>query len=75
VQLLAADLVGDHEVRFLEDLQVLHDTDAGQLRQFGFEADEGPPVLLEETIKQKSSRRVGECFEHPVLIHELKIRD
>ena len=37
---------------FLEHLEVLHHAEPREVRQFGFEVDEGASVLLEEAVEQ-----------------------
>jgi hypothetical protein len=59
---------------------VLHHAESAEVRQLGFEVDEGPTVLLEEAVQQESPRRVGERLEHQIVIrvlvaHAGKIRD
>ena len=78
VQLLPARPAGDHEVRFLEHLEVLHHAEAGH-RQLGLELGERAAVTLEEQVEQEPTGRIGQRLEHAVQLlvvgHEVNIGD
>ena len=57
----------DHEPRFLEDAQVLHDPEASHL-QLRFELGERAAVTRKKPVEQKSSSRVGERFEDAIVV-------
>jgi hypothetical protein len=52
VELLAALLVGDDQVRPLEDPEVLHHTEAGHLGERVDEGAERPTVVVGEQVEQ-----------------------
>src|SRR5205823_8790219 len=67
VQLLPARSSRDHEVRFLQDSQVLHDPEPGHL-QLRLELGERAAVTLEQPVEQEPSGGVRERPEHAVVV-------
>lgn len=60
MQLSASITSRGHEVRILEHAKVLHDAEAGHLRQCLDELAEGLAVLLAKPIQQRPPMRIGE---------------
>jgi hypothetical protein len=65
VELLPTAATGDHEPGVLEQLQVLHDAEAGH-REALLEGVERLAVLPEQLVEQSPAGRVGEGSEHGV---------
>jgi hypothetical protein len=63
VALLAADLLGRHEVGRLQHAQVLHDPESRHLRQRRAQLTERLAIALEEPVEQDPPTWVGECPE------------
>ena len=72
VQLLAAALLGDHEPRVLELLEVLHHAEPRHLEARA-ERVQRLAVLPEELVEQGPAGRIGQGAEH--VIHVRKIGD
>ena len=60
VALLAPDLPRRDQTRPLQDVQVLHDPEAGHVGQPGRELAERLAIALEEPIQEQASTRVGQ---------------
>ena len=65
VELLPAPPPGDDEAGLLEQLQVLHDPEAGHVEAL-LERAQRLAVLAEELVEQLAPRRIGEGPEHRV---------
>ena len=70
VQLLAALPPCDDEPGLLEQLEVLHDAEAGH-REPLHERTERLPVLAIERVEQLPASRVGQCAEHRVHVRTI----
>ena len=70
VELLATLLVGDDELRGLEEPEVLHHPEAGHLGERLGKTRQGPAVVIGQRVEQRPSRGVSERLEHVVeVIH------
>ena len=63
VELVSAVAAGGNEMRILEHSQVLHDAEAGHLRQHRLQLAERLAVPLSEPIQQRAPMLIGKRFE------------
>ena len=64
--LLPSDLAPHDEVRGLENGEVLHHTESGELGDDRAQLTQRESVLLHETIEESPARGLGERSEHVV---------
>mgnify|MGYP003516575287 CR=1 FL=1 len=66
VELLATLLVGDDELRGLEQAEVLHHAEAGHLGERLDKARQSLAVVIGQRVEQRPTRGVRERLEHVV---------
>jgi hypothetical protein len=66
MELLPAVATGHHEAGALQDAEVLHHSEARQVRKAGAQLTDGLTVRGEQRVEHRAPRRLGQRPEHRV---------